>query len=41
MQSHPWLSLAVALAVLGPWWLAYLAIVLRLSGVVSFWMPMP
>jgi hypothetical protein len=40
VRSHPWISLAVALAVFVPWWLAYFAAVLRFTKVVSFWVPL-
>jgi hypothetical protein len=37
MSPAAWLIAAVL--VFGPWYLAYFALVLRWTGVVTFWMP--
>lgn len=34
-----WVWLTLAVMMVAPWYLAYVALVLRLAGVVSFWMP--
>ena len=40
LKSVPlWVWLTLAVAFTAPWYLAYIALVLKLAGVVSFWMP--